>query len=77
MFESNDGLVKSLIVEGGETGIYIMELDINFKQTSIKYARLFQVENENKYKILLIHKDNENIVYENIDLPSILVQVKK
>lgn len=61
LFDSGDGLHKVLYVDAGTTGMWIMQLDINFDQKNIKYARVYQ-HPTNGYNFKVVHKDNQKIV---------------
>jgi hypothetical protein len=62
VFTSADGIKKVMKVEAGNTGMWIMHLDINFKEYTVKYARMYQVGPDKDYALALIHKDNQRIV---------------
>jgi hypothetical protein len=61
LFESPDGLNKVLYVDAGSTGMWIMQLDINFYSRNIKYARMYQHASKD-YAFKVVHKDKSKIV---------------
>lgn len=61
LFESADGLNKVLYVDAGSTGMWIMQLDINFDQRNIKYARMSQHTSKD-YTLKVIRKDKQKII---------------
>jgi outer membrane lipoprotein-sorting protein len=60
IFESPDGLRKVMYVDGGSTGMWVMQLDIDFSKTSIKYARMYQEKEDYSFKV--VHKDKQKII---------------
>ena len=62
LFDNQEGLTKVLYVDAGSTGMWIMELDINFYEKDIKYARLYQHSTRNDYTFKVVRKDNQKIV---------------
>lgn len=60
--DNTDGTKKVLHVDAGTTGMWIMQLDINFDQNSVKYARLYRDPKQDDYTVKVIHKDNQRIV---------------
>ena len=61
VFLSNDGIKKALYVEGGEIGGWVMHLNIDFDQWSVKYATLYQHKIHKNYKLKNTHKNNLEI----------------
>ena len=61
LFESGDSLNKVLYVDAGSTGMWIMQLDINFDQKNIKYARMYQ-QTTKDYGFKIVRKDNQKII---------------
>ena len=61
-FETSDGLIKSMYVDEGSGGQWLMELDINFKNMDAKYARLYQHKNNKKYVVNVMDTDEKRII---------------
>lgn len=61
IFESPDGLMKTMHVDAGHTGMWIMQLDIDFDIRNIKYARMYQHPTKG-YNFKVVHKSNQKII---------------
>ena len=61
IFDSGEGLNKVLYVDAGSTGMWIMQLDINFDQRHIKYARMYQTKSKD-YTLKTVNKAGTKII---------------
>ena len=67
VFDSGSGLNKSLYVDAGCVGMWSLQLDINFDQRHIKYARMYQLPSTNDYTFKVVHKTGTKIVISKVD----------
>ncbi len=73
VFVSTDGIKKELYVEGGKVINWVMKIDVDFNEWSVKFAELYQSNNHKYYKIKITHKENLAIKIDN-DIKNILVK---
>ncbi len=64
---------KELYVEGGKVINWVMKIDVDFNEWSVKFAELYQSNNHKYYKIKITHKENLAIKIDN-DIKNILVK---
>jgi hypothetical protein len=66
VFISPDGIKKALYVNGGREGSWVMHLNVDFNQWTVKHATLFQRAKGSNYGIKVTHKNNENITINDM-----------
>jgi len=67
-FISNLGRVKTIYVDAGEAGPWLMKLNINFDALSTNYAKIYQDPNKKYYSFLLL--DPEYVNNKKTTIPS-------
>jgi hypothetical protein len=58
VFVSKDGIQKELFVEGGNVVNWVMNLDVDFNEWTVKFTELHQSNNHKNYKLKITHKEN-------------------